>query len=266
MVQLQSSKDEIEAQGLKVVGLSYDSEEIVKDFAERHGIEFPLLADEDSSSLEKLGLVNPEGKGMTEGVAFPGIIYLNSKGLIQETFFEDSYVERPTPGSVLGKLFGNLKASEPVQKHEDFQLLQTGSEGIAGSRWEVVVEFPLPEKAHLYAPGNESYIPVQLSMEEHPLFEFGEVRYPESEQLYLEAIGETVPAYSDKVRLSVPVTVRANDQTKSLKEALSTELVGTLQYQICTDKTCFLPQEETVTWKAGVKPLDRRRAPEGARH
>ena len=42
---------------------------------------------------------------MTAGVAFPGLIYVDAEGKIVETFFEDSYRIRPTPGTVLAKLF-----------------------------------------------------------------------------------------------------------------------------------------------------------------
>ena len=45
-MQLQNTKQKFEAQGLKLAAISYDSPAILKDFAERHNIDFPLLADQ----------------------------------------------------------------------------------------------------------------------------------------------------------------------------------------------------------------------------
>ena len=259
-------KSEFEKRGLKIVGLSYDNREVLADFAQRKGIDFPLLADSDSSSLAKLGLVNPEGKGMTEGVAFPGILVLNADGVIQETFFEDSYAVRPSAGSVLASLYPETAAVPQLPEGQDYRLTQTGTEGIAGSSWELVVEFPLPPKAHLYAPGNTSYQPLQLTLEPNPFLEFGEAQYPDSQVLELEAIGESVPVFSDHVELKVPLKIALTEDTKKIKAPLDVKVIGVLQYQICTDKTCFLPQQEDVEWKVTIKPLDRNRSPERDRH
>ncbi len=251
---------------MKIVGLSYDSREILSDFARRKGIDFPLLADSDSSSLDKLGLVNPEGKGMTKGVALPGILVLDADGVIRETFFEDSYAVRPSAGSVLASLYPETAVVPELPDSQDYRLSQTGSEGIAGSSWELIVEFPLPPKAHLYAPGNTSYQPLQLTLESNPFLEFGEARYPESQVLELEAIGESVPVFSHHVALKIPLKIALNDQTKTLKAPLDIKVKGVLQYQICTDKTCYLPQQHEVEWTVTIKPLDRERSPEGERH
>jgi hypothetical protein len=257
---LQAAKDSFRKQGIEIVGLSYDSREILGDFAKRKGIDFTLLADSDSSSLANLGLVNPEGKAMTEGVAFPGIIYVNSEGTVEETFFEDSYANRPTAGSVLSAVVPEPEVSQTAPPNRDYRLSQTGGEGIAGSRWELAVEFPLPDKAHLYAPGDHSYQAVTLTMSEHPYFDFGSVKYPLSETLYLEAIGEKLPVFSHRTRLTVPVSVTQSEQTKKLQAPETVTLNGVLKYQICTDKTCYMPVEEAVSWEVTVKPLDRVRA------
>lgn len=248
-----------------MVGLSYDSPAISEDFSKRHRITFPLLSDEDSSSLQALGLVNPEGKGMTRGVAFPGILYLDREGRIVETFFEESYRDRPSPGTVLSRLFPEHRAQSVSGKHE-FILGQTGEEGIIGTRWELSVTFPLPQGSHLYAPGDHNYQALSLQLEPHPWFEFGEPIYPEPKTVLLEAVREKVPTYSGTVQIIVPVTVRATEETKSLTSADKTALKGLLKYQICTSSTCLLPMETDVQWSAVVKPLNRERAPDEAQH
>ena len=41
----------LQEQGIGVAAISYDSVEVVADFAQRRGITFPLLADSDSSVI-----------------------------------------------------------------------------------------------------------------------------------------------------------------------------------------------------------------------
>ena len=135
-----------------------------------------------------------------------------------------------------------------------------------GSRWELTVTFALPEGSHLYAPGNEGYIPLQLEMEDNPLFKFGEVVYPQPQREKLGGLDEEVAVYTGVVRVTVPVTVVAHDSLRDQEKPLETSLVGVLQYQICTDSNCLMPQEKTVEWEATVNPMDRIRSEEGIRH
>jgi peroxiredoxin len=50
-VQLQNAEQRFENNGIKIAAISYDSPAILKDFAERHKIEFPLLGDPDSKII-----------------------------------------------------------------------------------------------------------------------------------------------------------------------------------------------------------------------
>jgi peroxiredoxin len=68
-VQLQSAKERFEKKGIKLGAISYDSPPILKDFAERHKIEFPLLADPESKIIASYGVLNTEASGMQKGSA-----------------------------------------------------------------------------------------------------------------------------------------------------------------------------------------------------
>ena len=50
-MELQDQLETLKEQGLGVAAISYDSVEVLSDFAQRRGITFPLLADDDSSVL-----------------------------------------------------------------------------------------------------------------------------------------------------------------------------------------------------------------------
>lgn len=79
LVQLQSQLDSIEASGLRLVGLSFDRVQLLKDFTSLNGIKFPLLADPQSRVIEQLGIVNTTHKEDTlrYRVAHPLTILIN---------------------------------------------------------------------------------------------------------------------------------------------------------------------------------------------
>jgi len=89
--------------------MSYDSEEILKYFAQRHKIEYPLLADTDSKTIRAYGVWNEEAKGMQKGFARPGYFFIDPNGVIREKFFQAKYRERLTGNSVISKLFPELE-------------------------------------------------------------------------------------------------------------------------------------------------------------
>jgi hypothetical protein len=57
------------ARGLTLAAISYDSPAILEDFAKRHRIDFPLLADRRSETIGGFNVLNTEAKGMTMGMA-----------------------------------------------------------------------------------------------------------------------------------------------------------------------------------------------------
>lgn len=52
---LQAHKAELEAAGFSIIGVSKDKQESQKKFADAYNLEFPLIADTDTSLLQTLG-------------------------------------------------------------------------------------------------------------------------------------------------------------------------------------------------------------------
>lgn len=261
---MQQAEARFKEHGLGLAGLSYDSPEVLKTFSQRKGIRFPLLADPESSYLKQLGLMNDQAKGFTKGVAHPGVLWLDSSGRLKEKFFEESYRDRLTANTLLGRLFPELIMGEarPVKAESglNYRLRQSDQEVIMGSLFEVAVEFDIPSGAHLYGPGAGSYQAVKLELEDHPWLEVGAVELPRPHLERLEAIQETVPVYTQKLRLRVPVLVKSSKEVAGLQESRPLTLKGRLSYQMCTATTCLLPQQKSVSWSLKVVPLDRVRA------
>ena len=88
-----------------MAAISYDSVEILKSFADRKKIEFPMLADPDSKTIRAYEVLNAEATGQYKGMARPGYFFIDTKGIIREKFFEVKYRQRFSGNNVIGKLF-----------------------------------------------------------------------------------------------------------------------------------------------------------------
>ena len=94
MVQLQSSLKDITAAGVQLVGISYDSVEILQRFAARRGIMFRLLSDPGSKTIDAYGIRNREATGKAGGIPYPGTFVVDRAGVIRAKLFREGYKER----------------------------------------------------------------------------------------------------------------------------------------------------------------------------
>jgi len=94
LVQLQQSIKEIEATGSCLVAISFDSTEVLKRFAERRGITYPLLSDAGSKVIDAYDIRNKEASGRVEGIPYPGVFIVDQKGIIRAKLFHEGYQER----------------------------------------------------------------------------------------------------------------------------------------------------------------------------
>lgn len=95
LVDLQRNLWEIEATGGHLVGISYDSVEILKRFSDRRTITFPLLSDAGSKTIDAYHIRRKDAPEPWDGVAYHGTFILDQKGVIRAKLFQVSYRERP---------------------------------------------------------------------------------------------------------------------------------------------------------------------------
>jgi peroxiredoxin len=104
---LQKNLKAIEAAGVNLVGISYDSVEVLKGFADRQKITFPLLSDPESQTIIAYSLKNKEmvgkkfGKINVEGIPYPGTLLVDRDGIIRAKLFVDGYRERHSVDDLL---------------------------------------------------------------------------------------------------------------------------------------------------------------------
>jgi len=267
---LQAAQKQFQKQGLGLAAISYDTPEILQDFAGRHNIEFSLLSDPDSQIIRQYGVLNEEATGFTKGMAFPGYFFVTPDQHIREKFFESAYTDRYTAGNLLLKLFPDLVEAtgrEVSSPHMKVTLSQSDEVVVPGSRFTVVVESELPPGVHVYAPEVKGYKPTQLILEPSVELKLESVRYPQSQVLYLPAIKESVPVFEGKFRIAQDLVVSADRSFRaSVGSGRAITATGTLLYQACNDTTCFLPQTLPVSWDVQVIPLDPARSPGSIQH
>ena len=290
-MELQDRLEELEAQGLGVAAISYDSEEVLADFSQRRGITFPLLSDDDSEVITEFGILNTvasEGLGpngddpeivadvakyvsvfgaseMTVGTPYPGTFMVDSRGRVTSRFFEEFYRERNTTANVMLKLGTGLSpiaAVEGETEHLKFTAYPSNSSITVGTRFSIAVQVDPNPKIHVYAPGAEElgYKVIALNLNPVPHIRFEPVEFPESEIYHFEPLDERVPVYQRPFTLLQEAVVAGTPETEEALAQLDALTVsGTLDYQACDDRLCFTPVSVPLSFTLDLDLLDRQR-------
>lgn len=84
-MQLQKGQEKLEAAGVHVVGISYDSVEILKKFGEAQTIKFPLLSDPKSKTIDAYRLRNKRVRAGSrqDGVPYPATFVIDREGIVR---------------------------------------------------------------------------------------------------------------------------------------------------------------------------------------
>ena len=296
-MELQDRVEELQSAGIGVAAISYDSKETLATFAERRNITFPLLSDDDSSTIKEYGILNTvvaEGLGpngndpevvadvhryvaaavfdsprlrrMINGTPFPGTFMIDKDSRVKSRFFEEFYRERVTTSNVMLKSGIGLSPIAAVEGNTaqlKFTAYPSDTVITNGSRFSLAVDIEPNSKMHVYAPGAEEkgYRVVELNMAPSDYFRFEAVEFPESEIYYFEPLDEHVPVYQEKFTILQEVVMNGDaraEEVMSTMDALT--LTGTLDYQACDDAICFLPQSIPVSFTVDLEMPDRQRA------
>jgi hypothetical protein len=258
-VELEQNLPEIKKRGLEVAAISYDSTAVLKSFADRKSITFPLLSDPESQIIRSYGILNETApKGAFYGIPYPGTYILDTKGIVVEKYFEDDYTQRYTASAILAKEFGaavGVTHSNVEAKH--LRLSASAGTDVVhiGQRIVLALDLDLPEGMHVYAPGVQGYIPIDLTIAESSSILQHPAVYPPSKTLFMKAINETLPVYTGQIRVLREITIAKGVPPGDLM------VEGKFRYQACDERICYVPETVPVKWLLHVEALDRQRAP-----
>lgn len=103
MIQLQEHKSGFDDAGIGMVAMTYDAPELQQAFVESHGIDYPLLHDVETLSFTTLGILNENyAPGDTAyGIPHPGMIVIDSKGVVVGKLFLEAYSVRVDSAAAL---------------------------------------------------------------------------------------------------------------------------------------------------------------------
>jgi len=266
-VELNANRKEFERLGLGVAAISYDSVGVLHHFAERAGITIPLLSDADSSIIKRAGLLNETVPRDTPffGIPWPGVFVLDANGRVKAKYFEEDFRQRYTSGDILVHLFG-WTPSAAVEDHsaKHLDVTSSASDGVVapGQRIALTLDITLGPSMHVYAPGAEGYIPIAWTLKPSPAFEAHEVEFPKPKIVELKAINEKMPVYEGDLRLTRDVTIADEDALAHATGNSGTLTIeGSLKYQACDDRMCYIPDTVPLKWELRVANPDRTRVP-----
>jgi peroxiredoxin len=266
LVELQARLPEIKKKGLGLAALTYDSAAILADFSRRRGVTFPLLSDTGSATIKAFGLLNTtvDPTSTNYGIPLPGTFLVNRQGVVTARFFEQAYQERNTVASILLKLGDpgqQVDAQRVTTDHAEITTYVSDQVVAPGTVFSVVVEVTPRPGMHLYAPGKHNYRVVSLRLDGHPFLQARPLRYPASEIYHFKPLDERVEVYQQPFRLVQDVVVSASaDARKALAAVTSLTVTGTLDYQACDDRVCFLSKSVPVKASVNVRQLDAERS------
>jgi hypothetical protein len=184
--------------------------------------------------------------------ARPGWLILNPMGVIVAKYFEEDPTQCYTSAAILLHQFGWMPP-EPTQQVEGKQL--TAAVGASnttvapGQRVALTLDVELQPNMHVYAPGVEGYIPIDWKMEDSGTAQVHAAVFPRAEKLFLKAIDETVPAYRSHFRLVRDITIKP-----AADGAGRFTVAGSLRYQACDDRVCYIPQTLSLAWTFEAAP------------
>ena len=267
---MEQNRARINAQGLGLAAISYDSVAIIKAFAGREHIGFELLSDPESKTIRSFGILNDtvQKDSGVYGIPYPGTYVLDPRGVVTAKYFEDDYRVRDTAGSILLRQFGLEPAPHEAIRAKHLEVSASGGEAMVrpNQRMSLAADVQLPDRVHVYAPGVAGYIPIALKMQTSPAFQADAPVYPAAKTMRLEAIHETVPVFEGKFRVVETITLGGAQQIEPLLDHdRNLKVEGDLRYQACDDRECYVPETVHLQWTVQVLPFDRTRVPEALR-
>ena len=290
-MELQSRVKELQAQGLGLATISYDSREVLTAFAKQHGITYPMLSDPGSATIKRYGILNtvvaeafgpnkddPAVKADVQryisvvnpspnmqGIAFPGTFILERDGRVKSRFFEDFYIERNTVSGVMKRLGvgGDAVAATKIStEHLDLTAYPSDAAIAPGNRFSVVLEITPKRGMHVYAPGASSYRVVSVKIAGQPSLRALSLNYPTSEIYHFKPLDERVPVYQKPFTLVQELILEGDPKAQAAYRGQQTlTITGTLEYQACDDKICYNPVSLPLSWTVNLRPLVFQRPP-----
>jgi peroxiredoxin len=293
LVQLQHDRPILERAGFGLAAISYDSVAVLREFASRKSITFPLLSDHESSVIRAFNVANrryPKGTLLdvnseqitnslgdvpVYGVAYPSVFVIDPKGKIVWRFVSETDELRLTGAAILERSIGAISSANRLSVTKgrlEVVVTASNTEAVLGNRLWLSVELKMPPGFHLYGPeATPSYHALNWKMDESSCWYQSEPDYPKPQLRHFAFEENGLPVYEGAVRVNrelvlKPVLSAADPslfrlfQNVCLDSNSRVKASGTVSFQACDERQCYPPQSLPVEWKFRFLPPDMQRA------
>jgi hypothetical protein len=242
---------------------------VLREFAEKQRIPYPLLSDVDSLVIRRFGILNDQiapGDAMLYGIPYPGVYVTDEAGVVVAKFFHDSYKKRDSAELLIDAALGRITLAEDGPQAiggEPSVRITAAVHGGRGSlrqgiRRQLVVRFELDPGLHIYGePVPEGLVATTVRVDGPAGFVVEAPITPPTEPLRLESLGVDLAVWSGVVDIVVPFYA-AGDLASEVRplDVAAVTLDVTVRYQACNDTACFLPRTERLSLRVPLDVVD----------
>ncbi len=217
---------DLEANGIALFAISYDSVEVLHGFADKHDIRFPLLSDEGSRVIRQLGLINEHVQedhavyGIKPNprhvdLPYPGVFVLDENGIIVHKRFHESYRERDTGAALIAQTLGVVETASTSSVGAPGELVSVrawldSSTYSFFQRMHVNIELRIAPGFSVYgAPAPVGKMPLSVHVAPLDGVEIGAATWPAVTPWKMEGLGVEFSVHRGTVRGFVPLTFAA---------------------------------------------------------
>jgi DsbC/DsbD-like thiol-disulfide interchange protein len=143
-----------------------------------------------------------------------------------------------------------VTGSEPVTTKHLTIATSASQETVApGGRVALNIDIAPKPTMHVYAPGQQNYIPVSVTLMGNAAVKPATTTFPTPEKRVVKELGETQLVYSKPFRIVQNVAIAKSPSPK----AGPLTVKATIKYQACDESICYAPISVPVAWTLTVK-------------
>ena len=265
-MELQRIAGSLDAAGAALFAVSYDSVETLAAFRAKHGITYPLLSDDGSRVIQRLGMLDDDldrhhaefGRGVRDdqrGVAYPAIFLLDRNGIVLRKRTHRNYRIRDTGTGLLEAMF-SIAAPAPVPTSVIDGEAVTVRGSLDSSTYrpyqqvQLTVEVSIREGWHVYtAPIPEGYVPLGIEVMPFDGLEVGPLTWPPGRRFKVVGIDEEFCVLDGTVRARIPLTLSVAPGRGDLS------IRASVRYQACDETACLAPATAGVELQISESPF-----------
>ena len=245
----------LEKNGVRIAAVSYDSQEVLKGFAEKHGIGYPLLSDQDSAVIRRFKILNvniaPELRA--HGVPHPVNYLVAPDGILIRKYFVPNYQHRVTASAVVLQEFGTVAedAARIVLRNKTLtvEIGLSGGKAFAGQEISFFANFELKPGWHVYGtPLPDAYATTSITFDDSKIVRQS-FELPEAPPMKIAALGEMLPVYDGSFQGQGSLLLKFPLDTGRIV------LSGRVCFQQCSDTVCEAPEAVPFEVPLTIEPF-----------